>query len=67
MFVSVVWTLRCKIDSGYITLQCQETGVLAGGADPFVRTRVLTVVINFRSQRRRTMKTDMPAGRGQRD
>lgn len=67
MFVSAVWTLRCKIDSGYITLQCQETGVLAGGADPFVKTRILTVLINFRSHWRKKMKTDMPAGRGQGD
>lgn len=61
MFISVFCAPRCKIDSGYITLQRQETGVLAGVADPFVKTRILTVLINFRSHWRKKMKRHTPA------
>lgn len=38
--------------------------MLAGAVDPFVRTRILNVLTNFRPHWRKEMKTDMPAGRG---
>lgn len=67
MFVSVFWTLRCKIESGCIAPQHQEIALLARGADAIVKTRILTVLINFRSHWINKMRTDTLAGRGQGD
>lgn len=65
MFVSVVWTLQCKIDSGYITLPQER--LLAWGADPSVKPRIFPVLINSRSFCREKVKGHTPAGRGQGD